>query len=96
MDSSWNPVTTVTNTVELTSSDASASIPGAASLLDGEGVFLVTINAVGNFTFSVTDQSDPTIPEATSSPVNATAFRASSSPASTRRTSMPDLPCPSR
>jgi hypothetical protein len=34
----------------------------------------VTLNASGNFTFSVTDDADPTIPQATSGSVNATAL----------------------
>ena len=70
-DSSWNTVTTITNAVSVTSSDASATLPGPVSLSNGVGTAQVTINAAGSFTFSVTDNSDPTIPQADSAPVTA-------------------------
>lgn len=70
-DSSWNTVTSVTNSITLTSSDASASLPGAFSLVNGTATAQVTLNATGSFTFTGTDNSDPTIPTATSSSVSA-------------------------
>ena len=70
-DSSWNTVTTITNAVSVTSSDASATLPGPVSLSNGIGTAQVTINAAGSFTFSTTDNSDPTIPQADSAPVTA-------------------------
>ncbi len=68
-DNSWNLVTTVTNSMNLTSTDGSASLPGAFSLASGTKTVQVTLNAAGSFTFSAKDNSDPTIPQATSSSV---------------------------
>jgi hypothetical protein len=68
-DNTWNTVTTVTNVVEVTSSDASATLPSPVSLYEGEINITVTLNASGTYTFSAEDQSDHTIPLATSSDV---------------------------
>jgi hypothetical protein len=68
-DSSWNLVTTVTNSVTLTSTDGSASLPGAFSLASGTKTLQVTLNAAGSFTVSAKDNSDATIPTAVSSSV---------------------------
>jgi hypothetical protein len=68
-DSSWNLVTTVTNSMTLSSTDGSASLPGAFSLSSGTKTVQVTLNAAGSFTFSAKDNSDATIPQATSSSV---------------------------
>jgi hypothetical protein len=70
-DNSWNLVTTVTNSVNLTSTDGSASLPGAFSLASGTKTVQVTLNAAGSFTVSAKDNSDATIPQATSSSVAA-------------------------
>ncbi|MDH4036293.1 MAG: hypothetical protein OEX18_00555 [Candidatus Krumholzibacteria bacterium] len=69
-DASWNLVTSITNSVSLTSTDASASLPSAFSLAGGTATVQVTLNAAGSYTFSADDQSDPTIPLATSSSVS--------------------------
>jgi predicted RNA-binding protein with TRAM domain len=71
-DASWNTDPTVTNVVALTSTDASASLPSQTALASGEIELTVTFNAAGSFTVSATDESDPTVPEATSA--NATAY----------------------
>jgi hypothetical protein len=68
-DNSWNLVTTVTNSVTLTSTNGSASLPGAFSLASGTKTVQVTLNAAGTFTVSAKDNSDATIPQATSSSV---------------------------
>jgi len=68
-DTQWNTVTSVTDIVQLSSTDASATLPAAASLQAGERTFSVTLNAGGAFTFTADDQTDPTIPDATSSTV---------------------------
>lgn len=70
-DGAWNTDQTVTNMIELSSSDASATLPGVVSLVDGEIHLSVAFNAAGSFTITASDQSDPTIPDAVSSPVNA-------------------------
>ncbi len=69
-DSSWNLVTGITSSVLLTSTDASASLPAAFSLVGGSASVQVTMNAAGMFTFTADDQSDPTIPVAVSSAVS--------------------------
>ena len=68
-DSTWNTVTTNTNSVTLTSTDGSASLPSSFTLASGTKTMQVTLNAAGAFTFSARDNSDNTIPLATSSTV---------------------------
>jgi len=68
-DSQWNTVTSVTNVVSITSSDASASLPPNTSLVAGTTDLSVTLNAAGSFTVSATDESDGTIAQATSANV---------------------------
>jgi len=68
-DDSWNTVTSITNTVSFTSTNGSASLPGPLGLSNGTGTAQVTLNAAGNFTVSVDDDTDPTIPIADSAPV---------------------------
>jgi hypothetical protein len=69
-DADWNTVTTVTDLLEFSSSDAGASLPGVSALTAGELTAEVTLNAGGSFTISASDQTDPSIPEAVSSPVD--------------------------
>jgi hypothetical protein len=66
-DSSWDLVASVTHTIRILSSDASASLPPAAQLVGGTGDFLVILNAGGNFTVYAHDQTDVTIPDGSSS-----------------------------
>jgi len=66
-DNSWNTVSSITNSILLTSTDGSASLPASFSLSSGTATAQVTFNAAGAFTISADDQSDPTIPLATSS-----------------------------
>lgn len=66
-DSTWTLVTSVTHTIQILSSDASASLPAPAQLAGGTGTFLVILNAGGNFTITPHDQSDGTIPDLASS-----------------------------
>jgi hypothetical protein len=68
-DASWDLVNTVTHSIRILSSDASASLPAAAQLVGGTGDFLVILNAGGNFTIYAHDQTDITIPDGASSPV---------------------------
>lgn len=65
-DGSWNTDVTVTNVVSLASSDAGATLPASTALVSGQATLAVTFNAAGSFTVSATDDSDPTIPKATS------------------------------
>jgi hypothetical protein len=66
-DASWNLVTTVSHTIRILSSDASASLPASAQLVGGTGDFIVILNAGGNFTVYAHDQTDLTIPDGASS-----------------------------
>ena len=66
-DNSWNTVTNISHTIQITSSDVSATIPSPAQLSSGERIFQVAFNAAGNFTILAHDQSDNTIPDGTSS-----------------------------
>jgi hypothetical protein len=74
-DTSWNTVTSVTNIVSITSSDESATLPSATPLVYGEVVLYITLNAAGSFTISAQDETDLTIPEATSAVVTVMAIQ---------------------
>jgi hypothetical protein len=74
-DVSWFTDTTVTNIIEVTSFDESATLPEPVALVDGEINLSVTFNSVGTFRFSARDQSDPTIPVATSSEIPSIALQ---------------------
>jgi hypothetical protein len=68
-DDQWNTVTTVTHSVSILSSDASATLPGAAQLNAGERSFTLTFNAAGTFNVQAHDLSDNTIPDGVSATV---------------------------
>lgn len=74
-DSGWNTVTTVTDLVSLASSDASASVPPARNLISGTATFTVTMNAIGSYTITATDETDPTIPDAVSASIGVSALQ---------------------
>ena len=73
-DDSWNTVTTITNIIQLSSSDESATLPSPQALVNGQVSLWVTFNAAGSFTVSAEDQTDPTIPLATSAYVTSMAL----------------------
>ncbi len=68
-DDQWALVSSVTHTIRILSSDASASLPAAAQLVGGTQTYMVILNAGGTFTIQAHDQSDITIPDGTSSGV---------------------------
>jgi hypothetical protein len=68
-DSSWNTVTSVTNVIQILSSDASATLPVPSQLTNGQATFQVTFNAGGTFTLYAHDQTDGTIPDGASAGV---------------------------
>jgi hypothetical protein len=68
-DNTWNTVTTVTDAIQLLSSDASATLPPGAQLNNGQLVASVTFNAGGTFTIFAHDATDGTIPDGTSAGV---------------------------
>ncbi len=70
VDSNFNIVTSVTDTVTLTSSgDPNTIEPLPAALVNGTLTEQVIFNAVGNWTVTATDISDPTIAAGISSPI---------------------------
>src|SRR5207247_10567326 len=60
VDANWNVVSTVTDTMGLTSSDPSATLPANAALASGTKSLGVTPATLGNTTFSVADVIDGT------------------------------------
>ncbi len=69
-DDAWNTVTTVTHTIEILASDASATLPSPAQLSSGTRAFTITMNAAGTFTVFAHDQTDNTIPDGSSAAVS--------------------------
>jgi len=69
-DASWNVVSTISNSIKLTSTDASATLPQPAQLQSGTMTVSVTFNAGGTFTFLAHDQTDNTIPDGSSASVS--------------------------
>ena len=69
-DNTWTLVPSVTHSIQILASDASASLPAPAQLVGGTADFLVILNAGGNFTIFAHDQSDGTISDGTSSVVH--------------------------
>jgi hypothetical protein len=68
-DNTWNVVTSTTNVIQVLASDASATLPQPAQLVNGTKQFTVTFNAGGTFTLYAHDQTDGTIPDGTSAAV---------------------------
>jgi hypothetical protein len=68
-DNTWTTVTSVTNAIQILSSDASATLPSPSLLSSGVGTFQVTFNAAGTFTVFAHDQTDGTIPDGASANV---------------------------
>ena len=66
-DDQWNLVATVTDQIQILSSDASATLPPNTQLAAGTATLSITFNAGGNFTINSHDLTDGTIPDATSS-----------------------------
>jgi len=60
VDSNWNLVNTASDTVGITSSDANALLPPAASLSAGTRTFSVTLNTAGTRTVTASDLTDAT------------------------------------
>ena len=59
MDVSNNVVTTYTGPVRFTSSDAQATLPGAASLMNGTGSFSAILKTTGGETITAIDTGNP-------------------------------------
>ncbi|MEX0602617.1 MAG: hypothetical protein WD295_04695, partial [Bacteroidota bacterium] len=59
VDEYWNVVTSVTDEVQLTSTDANATLPGITALSGGTGNLSVTFRTAGSWTLTASDVSDP-------------------------------------
>ena len=62
-DNTWNTVTTVSDAMQMTSTNATATLPPVQQLVNGTMTVPVTLNAAGNFTIQAHDQTDNTIPD---------------------------------
>src|SRR5205814_3063643 len=69
VDANWNLVTNVSDTVGLTSSDNSATLPSSASLASGSKSFSVTFKTSGSQTLTAADSTDGTKTANTSSSI---------------------------
>src|SRR5207302_5471570 len=72
VDTYWNLVNTVTDTVGLTSTDASATLPSAALLSAGTTNLIVYFNGNGSFTLTAADLSSGGKSPSTSPAINVT------------------------
>ncbi|MGH7730524.1 MAG: hypothetical protein ACRENJ_04660 [Candidatus Eiseniibacteriota bacterium] len=68
-DSNWTLVTTMTNAVEIQTTDASATLPAPQQFVAGTATYQLTFNAGGTFTVFAHDQTDNTIPDGASAAV---------------------------
>jgi hypothetical protein len=71
VDDVWNRVKS-TDTITITSSDTTATLPADAALVGGTATFSVTFNTAGTFTVTATDVTDATKTPNTGSPATAT------------------------
>jgi len=73
VDSNWNIVNGVSDTISLTSSDGSAILPLPAAMVNGtvtfSGLNAVSFSTAGSQTITATDTTNPSIPAVTSAPV---------------------------
>jgi hypothetical protein len=59
VDANWNLISSATDTIGITSSDANASLPANAVLLNGTQTFNVTFKTSGNRTLTASDITSP-------------------------------------
>src|SRR5262249_10831457 len=69
VDANWNLVSSVGDTVGISSSDSNATLPANAALVSGTRNFSVTLNTAGNRTVTASDVTDGTKASNTSSSV---------------------------
>jgi hypothetical protein len=75
VDANWNLVT-VTNVIQITSSDANATLPASAGLAGGTRAFSVTLKTTPSQTITASDVTDPTKAPSTSPSIRVTAASA--------------------
>src|SRR5262249_22485668 len=73
VDNNWNLVSTVSDTVRITSSDSNATTPADAPLVGGTRSLAVTFKTAGSQTLSATDVDDGTKTPGTSPAITVTA-----------------------
>ena len=56
VDANWNVLSTVSDLVGITSSDATATLSSNAALLGGTGVFTLSFGSSGSYTVTATDR----------------------------------------
>jgi hypothetical protein len=59
VDNAWHVISSI-DTIHITTTDTSATLPADAALAGGTGTFSVTFNASGSFTVSASDVTDTT------------------------------------
>ncbi|MDB6125628.1 MAG: hypothetical protein JWQ71_4621 [Pedosphaera sp.] len=55
VDANWNPISSITNTIAISSSDPNAVLPPNAALINGTNSFVVSYKTSGNQTVTATD-----------------------------------------
>ena len=68
VDNNWNLADSVTDTVAITSSDATALLPNNAALAGGTGTFHIIFGTPGSWTVTATDVTSTTVAPNTGSP----------------------------
>jgi hypothetical protein len=71
VDANWNPVNSIADTVGLTSSDTTATLPANSALSAGTQSLLVFFNTNGSFTITSSDLTDGSKTASTSPPITA-------------------------
>ena len=72
VDAKWNLISSISDTVAITSSDSKATLPGNASLSGGTVQVAITFGTTGNQTVTATDVSNSSLAPNTSSPISVT------------------------
>ena len=72
VDSKWNVVQTINDTVAITSSDTTATLPVSAALAGGTGQYSITFTATGNPTVTATDTTAGNVAAGTSAALSVT------------------------
>jgi hypothetical protein len=72
VDDKWNLISSVGDTVAITSSDSTAVLPANAALSGGTGTFTITFSKTGTPTVTASDVTTTTVKPNTSSPISVT------------------------
>jgi len=73
VDAGWNVINTVTDTVRLTTTDPTATLPADTALVAGTATLNVTLNRAGSWTITASDQTSPAKTPSTSPAVTVNA-----------------------